>query len=459
MGSWSLSGNALGTSATGFLGTIDNNALVIKTGGPPTERLRVDTSGNVGIGTTSPQKPLDVAGSGGLRISQTAEASSTNEIYFADNGQIRSLDDNHRIIFNRSANELELREFGTITLSPGAEQGQRTAQVIVGQKGVGIGMLVPGPKTGLGAVLETPTMKLLVAGTESTTHGFDSAIGISNRAPGGANWYLRAGATGTATPAGGLSIADDTGYMLVIESSGNVGIGTTSPPQQLSITAGIGFANQNAADKKLYSPADGVLEWMTNNFAGEHGLAVTHQGQPRVFLNTAGNSFLNGGNVGIGTLTPASALHVIGDVTVTGDVLLSGADCAEDFDAVGTQLPEAGTVMVIDEGGALVESCDPYDKKVAGVVSGGGEYKHALVLDKQPSDQSRVPLALVGKVYCKVDAQYSPIEVGDLLTTSSTPGHATKAADPLRAFGSVIGKALKAHDCGKGLIPILVSLQ
>ena len=114
---------------------------------------------------------------------------------------------------------------------------------------------------------------------------------------------------------------------------------------------------------------------------------------------------------------------------------------------------------MIDQEGVLRESRDAYDKKVAGVVSGGGDYKHALVLDKRSSDEGRVPVALMGKVYCKVDARYSPIEVGDLLTTSPTPGHAMKAAESERAFGSVIGKALRPLAGSKGLIPILIALQ
>ena len=65
----------------------------------------------------------------------------------------------------------------------------------------------------------------------------------------------------------------------------------------------------------------------------------------------------------------------------------------------------------------------------------------------------------VGKVYCRVDAQYAPIEVGDLLTTSPTPGHAMKASDPLKAFGSVIGKALRPLQSGQAMIPVLVALQ
>ena len=70
-----------------------------------------------------------------------------------------------------------------------------------------------------------------------------------------------------------------------------------------------------------------------------------------------------------------------------------------------------------------------------------------------------MPIALMGKVNCKVDAQYAAIEVGDLLTTSPTPGHAMKATDPAKAFGTVIGKALKPLKEGTGLIPILISLQ
>ena len=69
-------------------------------------------------------------------------------------------------------------------------------------------------------------------------------------------------------------------------------------------------------------------------------------------------------------------------------------------------------------------------------------------------------MALVGKVYCKVDAQDTPIEVGDMLTTSATKGHAMKAEDPMKAFGAVIGKALGSMPAAQtGLIPILVALQ
>jgi hypothetical protein len=403
MASWLLTGNALGASTTSRLGTTDSTALVIETDGK--ERVRVEASGNVGIGTstpaapldvrsgariatlyattnannwvevgntvthlnigvgataptagvpyvwsasnnfmigsdgaptffvqgmsngsvgigtTSPQKPLDVAASGGIRIGQTAQAAHTNEIYFADNGQIRSLDDNHRIIFNRSNNDLELREFGTITFSSAATTGQRMAQMVLGTDG---------------------------------------------------NLYV----------------------------SNKIGIGL----------------DQNDIER-----------------GGEPSSPLVVHGNVEVIDN--------------------------GNLSVSGDVLLTGADCAEDFDVAGDDMPDPGTVVIIDEGGALRESREAYDRKVAGVVSGGGDFRHGLVLDKRDSESNRIPVALAGKVYCKVDARYSPVEVGDLLTTSHTPGHAMKAAEPKQAFGSVIGKALRPLKSGQALIPILIALQ
>lgn len=150
----------------------------------------------------------------------------------------------------------------------------------------------------------------------------------------------------------------------------------------------------------------------------------------------------------------------IGDVEVTGDIrLVNAGDCAEDFDIAGIEKIEPGTVMVLDKEGALQPSQQAYDKKVAGVVSGAGDLKPGIILDKQQTQGNRMPIALMGKVYCKVDANYGAIEVGDLLTTSPTPGHAMKADDPLKAFGAVIGKALRPFTEGQGMVPILIALQ
>jgi hypothetical protein len=164
------------------------------------------------------------------------------------------------------------------------------------------------------------------------------------------------------------------------------------------------------------------------------------------------------GHIGIEAEAPLAG-HFVGDVEVTGDIRLLGADCAEDFDAVDAGAAEPGTVMVLDDSGAVRVSDRRYDSRVAGVVSGAGTYRPALILDRAGPNGTRLPLALVGKVYCKVDATHAPIAVGDLLTTSSTPGHAMKAEDRSRAFGAVVGKALGACSADHGLIPILVTLQ
>ena len=142
-----------------------------------------------------------------------------------------------------------------------------------------------------------------------------------------------------------------------------------------------------------------------------------------------------------------------------GDIELSGADCAEFFDVSESGQIEPGTVMVADKGDILRPSKEAYDKKVVGVVSGAVESKPGILLNKKPTESKTVPVALTGKVFCKVDADYSPIEVGDLLTTSPTAGHAMKASDSSRAFGAVIGKALGTLRESKGVIPILVGLQ
>jgi hypothetical protein len=154
------------------------------------------------------------------------------------------------------------------------------------------------------------------------------------------------------------------------------------------------------------------------------------------------------------------AAYFEGDVKVTGDIQLINADCAEEFDAdnVAGDL-EPGSVVVICETGSVKLATNDYDSAVAGVVSGAGDYRPALVLHKVAGAVARVPIAMLGKVFCNVDADLGSIKTGDLLTTSATPGHAMKVVDRTRAFGAVVGKALAGVDRGRALIPILVALR
>jgi hypothetical protein len=150
---------------------------------------------------------------------------------------------------------------------------------------------------------------------------------------------------------------------------------------------------------------------------------------------------------------------ITGELGVGGDIMLANADCAEDFDVVGAALAEPGTVMVMGVDGLLVPCDSAYDKRVAGVISGAGHFKPGVILDKRETAHERRPVALLGKVFCKATTGGGAIQMGDLLTTSDTAGHAMRAGDPHLAFGAVIGKALGTLEAGDGLIPILVALQ
>jgi hypothetical protein len=391
MGAWSLTGNALAASPTAFLGTTDNNALVIQTGNPSAERLRVDPSGNVGIGTSDPISKLHV--NGAVTLSPQSNVVLADRAFGSVVGAIL---------------REEVPSIGLGIVSRGSELAFYT-NPLVAPIASRPGSPPPPPPPG-------PTERLRI--------DCNGNVGIGTSAP-IANLDVR----------GGVCCR---GPLAINNATANAGLGQPDNDARAAITFGA-----TDTPSAFYLGAS-TSDTKTNTTLGVYSYASQKWLQ---YWSPTGDAVFTG-NISTG-----------GNVSVTGDVLLTGADCAEEFDSLGTQPPDAGTVMVIDAEGALRESVDAYDKKVAGVVSGGGDYKHALVLDKRSSDESRVPLALLGKVYCKVDAEYSAIEVGDLLTTSATPGHAMKATEPQKAFGCVIGKALRAVKEGQSLIPILVALQ
>lgn len=245
--------------------------------------------------------------------------------------------------------------------------------------------------------------------------------------------------------------------------------GGTKPTPSIELDGGDGsiLLNKAGVPTIVLDPQSGNLRVGGMGVGGDIALYPAAGAQSdvsafnRAFIQLDGNH----GNIvlrkqkegeGIFLYTPEDSIVLNGQ---QGDIYLSNADCAEEFDVSEGDEIEPGTVMVLDQEGKLRQSREAYDKKVAGVISGAGDYKPGIVLDKQHSQDKRLPVALMGKVYCKVDAESSPIAVGDLLTTSPTPGHAMKACDPLRAFGAVIGKALRPLTTGQGLIPILIALQ
>jgi hypothetical protein len=125
-----------------------------------------------------------------------------------------------------------------------------------------------------------------------------------------------------------------------------------------------------------------------------------------------------------------------------------GMDIAERFPA--REALAAGDVVIFDEADHHVQRCDrAADRRAVGIVSA----EAAFILGIDPAE---VPVALCGRVPCKVDADVAPIAAGDLLTTSPTPGHAQRAADAAACAGAIIGKALTSLAAGKGEILVLV---
>jgi hypothetical protein len=209
------------------------------------------------------------------------------------------------------------------------------------------------------------------------------------------------------------------------------------------------FNSQNAA---LYVGASGNEgDIIVRDSAGREVFHIDSQ-NAALYVGASGNE----GDIIVRDSAGKDRIHLNGN---TGDIILTGADCAEEFNMAQSYVIDPGTVLVIDEDNSLCPCEKPYDKKVAGVVSGASGYTPGIILDRKNEQINRLPIALSGKTYCKADASHTPIEVGDLLTTSATMGFAMKADDPTMAFGAVIGKALQPLKEGKGLIPILVALQ
>jgi hypothetical protein len=214
--------------------------------------------------------------------------------------------------------------------------------------------------------------------------------------------------------------------------------------------------------------ARAVTGWSTNNWgvsgdcasAGTYGvLGTPNEGvfgfSPNVSL-PAGKFMAPTGGV---------AVEALGMVKAKSLQILGGADLAEPFDVAKTSdtEPDPGTVVVIDESrpGDLRVSDRAYDTRVAGVISGAKGLEPGMVLRSENDEHTNGdhPVALTGRVWCKADASFGAIQPGDLLTTSTAPGHAMKATEAERRSGAVLGKAMTSLEAGRGMVLVLVSLQ
>jgi hypothetical protein len=144
-------------------------------------------------------------------------------------------------------------------------------------------------------------------------------------------------------------------------------------------------------------------------------------------------------------------------VTFTG---ANGGDYAEAVNAKGSlKTYEPGDVLVIGDGvdGEVQKSVDPYSTMVAGIYA----TKPGVIGRRQSllKEAEEIPMAMIGIVPTKVTTENGPIHRGDLLVTSSSIGYAMKGTDRGRMLGAVIGKAMSSLESGTGVIEVLVTLQ
>jgi hypothetical protein len=149
------------------------------------------------------------------------------------------------------------------------------------------------------------------------------------------------------------------------------------------------------------------------------------------------------------SIPDGNSIYVKDDIRVGGNIQGSGADIAENVFVSGNL--ESGDVVVISGDLLVKKSNIPYDTRVAGIISTKPAYLLAI-------DRKGLPLALSGTVPTKVVNETGFIKPGDLLTTSSTPGHAMRCESAYACMGSLVGKAMGSLSQEKGIIEVLVML-
>ena len=478
-----------GTLPRGFSGQTlynDGNAWA------PTSNL-FNNGTNIGIGTTSPTTTLEVMG-GGIR-------SRRHDTQYLD---IRCISFRGTQITGHSPGNGKkpvcINAFHDGSGSPIGETFIRFAvgnesdplyPMIIKETGrVGIGTTDPdrllevsayqafARLTGSSSAGPTFEMKCTDTDADFRTYGrlnfLDASDGI--KAFIRAEYRSYAGASGLYFGAGGLT-------RMVMTDDGDIGVGTVDPTRTIdvdddeaavrltsSFSAGskLEFKNTNTEATtrmwgKIYflDPDDHIaanIKYVESNIFPS-GLSLATTGQYSIMIAPDGK-------VGIGTGLPSRQLTVRGNILIesesTGDPVAEfgeGLDYAEGFDVSEAAKIAPGTVLVIDSDnpGKLTVSSRQYDSRVAGIAAGAMGLGSGVRLGV---DQFDCDVALAGRVYCNVDASGGAIEPGDLLTTSSTPGYAMKAADYTSAQGAILGKAMERLERGaKGQILVLVTLQ
>ena len=159
---------------------------------------------------------------------------------------------------------------------------------------LGIGTLYDnGTNVGIGTT--NPTQKLEVNGTVllSTLPNNNGRLCLGSVST---NLFSNAAS-------GHLYISTNGSTRMTVLNNGNVGIGTTSPTDKLSIAGSLSTFHSG-------NTTEALRVTMNSNDVFLSLYSRTNQSSQQVLLRTNGNSYLNGGNVGIGTTAPSEMLTV-----------------------------------------------------------------------------------------------------------------------------------------------------
>ncbi|MCB0167525.1 MAG: hypothetical protein KDI79_25070 [Anaerolineae bacterium] len=243
-----------------------------------------------------------------------------------------------------------------------------------------------------------------------------------------------------------------------------------------------GFGNDGGSDAEFVVKNDGrvVIDSHTDGTSRDGAAVFVRRSNPGTGVGIWSQTQGNGEALVVENVTGSGALikgfgnnggqadfvvHNNGQVDASILRITGGSDLSEQFEIRGAEAdprPSPGMVVSIDpeNPGELLVSAEAYDKKVAGIISGAGGINPGMLMGQaDTAADGEFPVALTGRVYVQADASSGPIQPGDLLTTSDTPGHAMKVIDHEQAQGAILGKAMTALDEGQGLVLVLVSLQ
>jgi cytoskeletal protein CcmA (bactofilin family) len=307
-------GNSFGGLAT--LGTNDAFGLAFETGGA--ERIRIDTTGNVGIGTITPSAGLHVQGtSSQLRIGYdgsnylnlTTDSTGSTVARAVGSGSLIPL-----MFVNDGGQDFYLRSYGGSTNYVGQRAGGTEALPTATANGNILTALVGGGYDGT-AFANKGRIAVVAAGTWSgTSHPTQLTLSV--------------------TPVGSTTM----GEVVRITSAGNVGIGDTTPAALLTVGNGDLFQVSSAGLVSYINGATDTSTYVCKNAAGQLAACSTTGAAGPAFIQ-GGNSFGQAGvlgtndafdlqfetgnsikmtiqnstgNVGIGTTSPQAKLHVTG---------------------------------------------------------------------------------------------------------------------------------------------------